>query len=908
MDTPTVPGRHSAAYPPTETDAALPTGARVGRFLLLHLAGRGGMGEVYAAYDPELERKIALKFLLESGDEGEEQERLRREARAMARLQHPHVITIYDVGSYGGRLFVAMEFIAGTTLASWLGERQRDWREILPPFLQAAQGLAAAHAVGVVHQDFKPSNVMLGPGGARVVDFGLAAGRFVGSSGEAPLGTPAYMAPERRAGRPADARSDQYSFAVALGRALEQASGRVPRWLRRVIEIATASAPSDRFVALDDLLAEIARGRRRGRRRVALAAGLFVVLLVGGLAFRGALVGAPSLCSGGAERLVEVWGEGPKGEIERAFAASQLPFAGQTFALVEAAGDRYARQWRETYEESCRATHVLGEQSERLLDLRMQCLTTRLAEFRGLLEAFVQADAAVVSNSTRALLRLTPVESCSDLVLLHRLPDLPANVEARRELETARTAVARARAGRLAGREPPEMVLDRALAVARRHGYTLIESEALFEQALREPDPGRATELLDGALRAAISADARALEADSYLELMNQLGFFQSRYDKGVRFGLLAEAALRTLGDGHADRWTVYHVGRGNLEFRRGQLAEARQHYLRAHRVAREAGIGDDPRRANLYTNLGITEGPGEAAQEAALEYLTRAVEIQEAAYGAGSPQLGPALINLAGNHASHGRYGESLRLALRCLENQLGYFRRDHRDMGYPLLLMAQIYNAAGRPERAEPYLRRAETLVDEKLVENVYLGALTRLTVSETALELGQWQRAWAAQRLAAQAYREGLSDHHSFALSFRLQSGRLHLADGDLAAALEWLAAIPGQATSSVVEQRDRWRGLLALGQARLRAGERDAALGLLEEAVETVRPGIDLHLAAEAREALAEALAGDDPDRSTALLQQARRDRVAHPDLEGHGVSPRVGEWLAQNGRPPGADHE
>jgi serine/threonine protein kinase len=280
--------------------APLPVGSerdvpsrQIGRFTVLGLVGRGGLGEVYAAYDPELDRRVALKVLVHADDRSG-LARLRREAMAMARLSHPNVARVFDVGSIDSRLFIAMEFIRGQTLRAWLAEQPRTWREIREVFLAAGQGLAAAHREGIIHRDFKPDNVLIDEEGrARVVDFGLAipTEESVRTADQDELattiepdtsGTPAYMAPEQHLGCPPDARADQYSFCVALFEALYgrrpflgrtwqtlspqvlrgsleglAAARRVPPHLRRVVLRGLSSAAGRRYPDMDALLAEL---------------------------------------------------------------------------------------------------------------------------------------------------------------------------------------------------------------------------------------------------------------------------------------------------------------------------------------------------------------------------------------------------------------------------------------------------------------------------------------------------------------------------------------------------------------------------------------------------------------------------------------------------------------------------
>src|SRR6188508_1804155 len=157
----------------------LPRGATIGRYVVLGLVGRGGMGEVYAAYDPELDRKVAVKLLRVKPGNGvsrhEGRHRTLREAQAIARLSHSNVVVVFDVGTFHEQVFIAMEFVEGNTVTYWLQAASRSWQEILKVFMAAGRGLAAAHEKGLVHRDFKPDNVMVGRDNqVRVMDFGLA--------------------------------------------------------------------------------------------------------------------------------------------------------------------------------------------------------------------------------------------------------------------------------------------------------------------------------------------------------------------------------------------------------------------------------------------------------------------------------------------------------------------------------------------------------------------------------------------------------------------------------------------------------------------------------------------------------------------------------------------------------------
>jgi predicted Ser/Thr protein kinase len=272
-----------------EPAPVLAAGTKLGRYVIGETLGMGGMGIVYAARDPELDRDVAIKVMRpELARAPDAKRRIIREARAMAKLSHPNVVSVYDVGTIDGQVFVAMERISGTNLREWLNTR-RTPAEILEVFIEAGRGLVAAHDAGIVHRDFKPDNVLVGADGrARVTDFGLA---YEGADDEVRTiaGTPVYMAAEAHAGGNIDARSDQFSFAVALYEALygsrpfvetnrkalseavaagriESAPARssVPASLRRILVRALSPVPGERFATMHELLKAL--GRDRGRR------------------------------------------------------------------------------------------------------------------------------------------------------------------------------------------------------------------------------------------------------------------------------------------------------------------------------------------------------------------------------------------------------------------------------------------------------------------------------------------------------------------------------------------------------------------------------------------------------------------------------------------------------------------
>jgi hypothetical protein len=374
-------------------EPAVAVGDTIGRYVVLRRIGAGGMGVVFAAYDPQLDRRVALK-LLRTGiglGEGEARARLVREAQAIAQLSHPHVVAVYDVGTaVGGDVYIAMEFVEGDTLTSWLRAWDRTWREVVAIFLDAGRGLAAAHAVGLLHRDFKPDNVLVGADGrVRVTDFGLARSLMAAAEdGElqptpelaalrvtltatgAVMGTPRYMAPEQLAGKDVSAAADQFSFCVALYEAVygvhpilgdtaakmleggarmrpPPENRRVPTALLAILRRGLDPVPARRFPSMPALLAELTTAIRPPRRRYLVLAGA-AALVLGGAAAATVLAPRPSAPAAdpaeleALRRQIEVLNEEKaqlKAQIQTAVDRDRAQVAALS-ALVEAADQR----------------------------------------------------------------------------------------------------------------------------------------------------------------------------------------------------------------------------------------------------------------------------------------------------------------------------------------------------------------------------------------------------------------------------------------------------------------------------------------------------------------------------------------------------------------------------------------
>jgi len=762
---------------PPAPGATLARGASVGRYTVLGLVGRGGMGEVYAAYDPELDRRIALKILSSdpSARDGRSASRLLREAKAIARLRHPHVVVVHDAGSIGDQVFIAMEYVDGQTLAAWLAEAPRSQREILSVFVAAGRGLQAAHAAGLVHRDFKPQNVMVGADGdVRVMDFGLAravdapldpaaAPAPGGAAAVAPdplaaaasqptgrvdpaltrtgelLGTPLYMSAEQFGGKRTDARSDQFSFCVALYQALYGGhpfggqqlvplmaaviEGRVqpapPKsavapWLRRILLRGLLPDPDARYPSMTDLLAALDRDPAAGRRRWALA-GVAALLVAGVAAGAHRAAVKRATCDGGAARVATAWGPAARAAIEKAFAATGSKQAALAFASTTALVDKYVAGWTGQFKESCEATHVRGEQSAEVLDLRMACLDERLGRVRALATTFATADAKMVGSAVVGASALPALEPCSDVAALRAIVRPPDDPATRRRVAEVREQLASVSTLSSLERCDQAMRLGRALLVtARQIGYLPLQAETSYEVGRQFDsclDVKEAMGYLEDAVMAAeashhdeVAIEAAAMLASAYADRTHDV--------RAARQWLRLAESILTRFPGHPLQEARIAASRGIVLFRGGRLEDALEQDRRALSL-QEAVRGPINIDAAIFHNNVATVLHDLGRDGEAETSIERSVAITREILGDDSSRMALASVNQAEILTGLGKFGA----AHQALDRAISIWRAQDASpflIGYSLLDQGRLELAERQPAVAVATLERSVPLIE--------------------------------------------------------------------------------------------------------------------------------------------------------------------------------------------------
>jgi len=755
---------------------------RCGRFTLLHKLGEGAMGEVYRAHDPELRRDVAIKLLHDDGSDPRidlAATRMRAEARALARLAHPNVVSVLAIGRDGGRTWIAMELVVGTSLARWC-ERPRDadtTRRALVILRAAAEGLAAAHAAGLVHRDFKPANVLVGDDArVKVADFGLArADRPSTADGEvtgedagarvqgrtrssAMVGTPRYMAPEQCMQRPVDARSDQFAFAVSAwevltgdtpfaGRTLAQrlesivaghldeaSAARLPRRLRAVLRRALQADPDRRYASMSELLAGWDRAiAPRRRRTIAIVSALAApALVVVALAPRG------HTCDGDRVRrdYAELWNPPRRATIAATLRAAEVPWAEAALVDLDATLEQHTVAWIAAEIGACEAARTDPAAAEALDRLRA-CSTHAEDVTSAWLSRLEGATAQTAERAMSAAHALPGPQACDPE---QPLPD-PEEARLRRALTEATAAM-------LAGDYLTSSRVAQGIAdAAERSGHDRLRAEALLAAA-----------------RAAI--ELAHTDDEPRFDAAHGLAVAEGAH--GIAFDTAIAAAI----------WRA-----------------RREH-------------PDDAGRWLRHAEASAARLPTSSRRDAALGRARCAVLEADGQLAAALTECTASLARLESGAEPDALLRERLRIAIHGL----------HHDLGHHELALEQALELRDEVER-------------ERGPTHPRTGGM-HLNIGASAKALGQYALAEASYLRAAEIFRVAYGEQHPWLVSAWMNLGALRQAQDDptgaeaaARAALDACGNRQDAATARVLHN---------LAEARRNQGHPDEALVLLERA--------------------------------------------------------------------------
>jgi eukaryotic-like serine/threonine-protein kinase len=807
---------------------------RIGRFVVLRRLGSGGMGVVYAARDDELERDIAVKLLQPTHDDEGSRQRLLQEARAMAKLSHPNVVAVHEVGEHEGQVFVAMELVRGETLRAWAQAQPRSWRQVLAVMLQVARGLAAAHEAGIVHRDVKPENALVAEtrGGLRVslVDFlphsvsdvvradALEASsvqfeeELVVTKTGALIGTPAYMAPELWEGRAADERSDQFAFCVTLWEALygerpqvgetgphsrskaapitkddrgpSQRGTKVPGWLRRVVERGLSVDPEQRWPSMEALLHALERGQTRARVRRGLGVtallGLGVAMFVGvqELERRRAV----AACERAGESIAEVWNEDAREKLREALIGTGVNHAEVTAQKVMPWLDEHARAWQSARTDACLDTDVHGTWDTDLHERAQWCLDDRRMALEALLEELSRGTPQSVEKAVQAAYALEHAESCRERDLLVRTPSPPP--EAREDARAVRVLVSRAAAlhrmgAYEAGLEVARDAMERAAALdsssvtarARFWLGTSLEGTGAYAEA----EEALEAAYFEAAHAGAVESATIAAERLAYL-----VGPRLGRHAEALRWSRLAEVGLASLPDIAGVR-EARHLGYlARVHQATSSYDQAKELYESSLAIYENAVEPDHLDLTWILTGLAnVSWSMGEFAEARAMHERVLAISMKT--LGPEHISVAVSLSNIANAEWALGSYDEARELYERALTLEERTLGPEHPDLVLTVNGLAGVHAAMGTYEEAKRLQERALALWEKAFGPehpDVAMG-LDNLALTHQAM--GRYDEAIRLFERALAIHSKTLGPEHSEVAKSLNSIANIHMAMG-------------------------------------------------------------------------------------------------------------------------------
>ncbi|MDX2086503.1 MAG: serine/threonine-protein kinase [Kofleriaceae bacterium] len=837
----------------------------VGRYTIVGRLGEGAMGVVYLARDPELDREIAIKVVQPRLGEPEQelvQQRMLREGRLLARIDHANVVRVFDVGRWRGAVFVALERVHGESLRGWLAREKRSAREIVTVFRQCAAGLAAAHAAGVIHRDVKPDNVIVDDAGhARVSDFGLAriASDEVGVEPDAldagsvdvqltrtrgTVGTPAYMAPELHLGGAADERSDQFALCTALAEALSgqrpfagdeektvveamraerPVLGVMPRHVRKVVMRGLAFAPAARWPSMAALAEALAERPRVGRW---IAGGVLVVAgVIGVVATRGT---ASNPCEGVTDGMRATWSAERRAQIATVFANTKQAFADASWSYAREAIDAHVARWGAARIEVCRAGMQRGELDAATRAATVRCLERQRLGLDALLARWSRREGEALALAAQAVDGLGAPDACAAEAVGERA--LTAEEEGRARAVAARLAEAIADAD--VGRVKEAVATLRRLAhelgaVPALHAEVLVEL-AGQERALGQGEAARAD--LVTAIATAERAGAERVKARGWIALAEVAG------DDGVRLPEardalgLASAVIERLGEPAALR-SQHDVAAAVVALRGGDHVTAIAAVERSLVKAGELAVSERTRRRQILARARIAGGDIAGAL-AVLELAERDIT---AALGPDAPALVYVLNSMIEPLDYLGRAQEAIARGTRALAIFDASFGVGNTRRAKLLGNLASVYANAGALDKALAMMNeQVATLRDAETHE----AAVAHTNFASTLLDAKRPAEALPHLARAQAIFTAQLGATHPLLANVHASAARARLLVGDAAKGVEH-----ARAALAIREQSQVGVGYVAfsrfvLAQALTEAGQRAEGIAMAKHALEPV----------------------------------------------------------------------
>jgi len=877
--------------------SGLPEGTKIGRFVILSQLGAGAMGVVYSAYDPELDRKVALKLLrpgLSSRTDDSSviaRKRLLREAQALAKLAHPNVVAIHDVGLHRANVWLAMEFIDGMTFRKWMGQ-PHAWQEVVAKMMAAGRGLAAAHQAKLMHRDFKPDNIMVGHDGrVRVMDLGLARasdeveplpieleGEINNSTDSAllsanvtragaVLGTPTYMAPEQLKSESCDARSDIFAFCVTLWESLygkrpfasptfmrlttnivkgniqEPPSGRrVPGWLRRACLKGLASDPDRRWATMSELLETLEKGLAQSRWwRVGVA--LFAVLVCAGGAVaihQLNILQTRAECRSEGGRIDTVWNHDVRTQLREGLLATGSPIAESTFHKVTPYLDDHADEWKAVRSEICITNKVEKTWDSDQTAKATWCLEERQIAFEEFVTRVIASDLNSINRTVDAASKLRKPRPCADPFYLHTIPPPPDDPDS---IRPVMQKVMRANAIRSSGNyAKANRLAVEAKASSESLNWPPLVAQASWTLGMSLMQLGKhaqAEEAFEEAYFQAATIEAHEIATAAGISLMEVVGLRLTRHDDGMRWWRLTEVSMVHL-DPHSKR-----IRRGyaldvvaGIYYQKG-LYEQSKASLEESLALRLEAVGEEhPSYSNGLNNLALVH-LALANHKKAVELGQRALALKQKIHGKNHPNVANSLATVGSFLVFEGEFTQAKKHLQQALKLQQTGIGRDSPHLISTLNHLALVHHALGEEQQAIAGLERALAISHQAFGPNHIREAEIIESLALVEIDLKAYTQAQARLEHVLDLRKESLEPEDPSIGETQNNLGSLLL-----------LTDLPDQAQEQFAAALKIWKNVLGPEHPRLA----NAWIGLAKVALRQNQPAQALKLARQAMQRL------------------------------------------------------